>query len=220
MVASSNPGSAVPCKQPPLDRTRHLERFLVLAIVAVLACGTCGGCATAQSGSIWPTGQELEDGAKRWRKTARPEDQAVIDELIASHDLTIHLIVGNLAGFDTRGGASSLASDDFWNKTCFLHPKRDGVPPGRDWHVIYDPVARKEAEKRFGIAHPVEVILHHEIFGHILPALRDPRLIERVRNNPRLKKENERDAVEEENRYRRYLGLPELPPSPKHLRTP
>jgi hypothetical protein len=61
------------------------------------------------------------------------------------------------------------------------------------------------------IPHPIEVGLHHEFFGHLLPALRDPDLMDRLSDNPKLKDDEERKALAIENEYRRHLGLPEVP---------
>lgn len=54
--------------------------------------------------------------------------------------------------------------------------------------------------------------MHHEIFGHILPMLRNPELAVALLKNPQLADALERQALAEENRYRRHLRLPEVPP--------
>ena len=188
------------------------ERAIPLLIVTGLACGTCGGCATTQLTSIRPTGEVLEAGAQSWRNKARPEDQVVIDDLAGRKDLMFHIIMGSLAGEAARGSASSPAASDFAKRFCLLHPKIAGIRPERDWDIIYDPKQSAEFAKTTGIPNPVEVLLHHEVFGHILPVLRDPNLLKTIPKDERLREENERAAVEEENRYRRHLGLPEVTP--------
>lgn len=60
------------------------------------------------------------------------------------------------------------------------------------------------------IPQPLEAALHHEFFGHILPALRDPSLLDRIRNSKQLYWDNERQALAIENKYRRHSGLPEV----------
>lgn len=70
--------------------------------------------------------------------------------------------------------------------------------------------------KALGIPHPVEVILHHEIMGHIVPVLQNPQLLQRLLREKALWDVLERNAVETENRYRRRLGLPEMPPETPH----
>ena len=61
---------------------------------------------------------------------------------------------------------------------------------------------------RHGLVNPIEALLHHEVIGHILPVLRDSELLRRIKASLRLKQENERGAVQQENEYRAYVGLP------------
>jgi hypothetical protein len=67
------------------------------------------------------------------------------------------------------------------------------------------------SSEKYRIPTPPEVVLHHEIFGHVSPGLRDPKLVVMIAENPILKASDECKALEIENGYRKQIGLPEVP---------
>lgn len=189
----------------------NLLKALSLATIMCIACGTCGGCATGQAGSFRFTGAGMEDGVATMRQRAPPSLQVVIVELAQDRSSLFHFIRGNLAGMDTRGAAATLATTDLAKEQCLLHPKSAGVKPKRNWDVIYDETEQRQEEKRSGLQNPLDALLLHELLGHIVPVMRDPPLIELVRESQKLREENERDAIKIENEYRKHVGLPLVP---------
>lgn len=183
----------------------------LLAAIICTACGTCGGCATPAASSFRFTGEGLEEGVRSWRKQAPPATRATIDTIVLDRTVLIHFVRGNLAGQPSRGAIAVLAADDVAKRQCLWHPVVAGIKPDRNWDLIYDPKRAEEETKRLGFVNPIEALLHHEVMGHILPILRDPDLLERIRRDLRLKLENERSAVQQENEYRRHVGLPLVP---------
>ena len=156
--------------------------------------------------------------AQRWRLDAT--DRSGVD--LKTWKMSI-----NLARFQVIASelpcwrsSSSPATSKLSKRLCLLHPRVLGISPERDWHVIYDAKLRADQEKRLGLPTPVEAILQHELIGHVLPVLLDPSLIGLVTADPELWEQHERHAIAAENRYRRHVGLPEVPSSLPHVLVP
>ena len=208
----------------PLDEPHSLRRRLFLQGVLGVACGMSTGCEAEWAstrtkggprtiGSFHIAGEGMYEGFQRWLATVTSDDRAAIDELIGRKELLIHvfLAVGRLPQA-SRGGMSGFASGEEMTGLCDFHPIVGEFSTERNWDVIYDPELTKKFEEDHGIPTPPEVILQHEIFGHVLPVLRNPGLLDALRDDEQLKDANEREAFDIENRYRKRLGLREVPP--------
>ena len=196
-----------------IEQRRSRPRALFAWAVLGMACATLDDADVHTTGSIRTTGDGMAEAVRRWRDQATPEERAVIDELMARKDLQIHvvLVVGRLSKA-SRGGESMLASNSESGRLCIWHPKAQGVPPGRDWEVFYDPERAKEYEEKYGIPTPVEVVLQHEIFGHIVLLLKKPQPLQEGKIDKKFLDTSERQALDVENRYRQRFGLQEVPP--------
>lgn len=150
----------------------------------------------------------LEEGARKWRDQAPPTTRVTIDALVVDRTVLVHFIRADLTGRASRGTIALLAADDRAKAYCSWHPVVEGIKPERDWDVIYDQKQAEREAKRLGLPHPLEALLHHEVMGHVLPVLRDPTLLRRIKRDLRLKRENERYAIQQENEYRKHVGLP------------
>jgi hypothetical protein len=73
--------------------------------------------------------------------------------------------------------------------------------------------------KKSKIANSIDVVLYHEIFGHILVVFGNPDLLNGIRNNDERKADLEEKSRQIENRYRRYQPIP-LPEIPRYLSEP
>jgi len=101
---------------------------------------------------------------------------------------------------------------DLAKRVCLVHLKDPGIPWKRVWHVAYDPERTQEFEDKYGIPTPVEVILHHEILGHVLFWLTHPELLEEYLKAGRaLDDPTEPGALAKENQYRKRNGHPVVP---------
>ena len=209
----------------PFEQPRSPGRALFMGGVLALACGASAGCeaefaktrateTTRTVGSFHIAGVGMYEAFERWRATATREDQVVIEDLGGKKDLLIHvfLAVGRLSEEESRGGESGEASTRDMKLLCDFHPIVGTFRRERDWDVIYDPERTKKFEEDYGIPTPPEVVLQHEFFGHVVPVLRNPTLEDILANDGRLKKANECEALDVENRYRKRIGRQEVPP--------
>lgn len=200
------------------------RNWLFAGTVLGLACGT-GGCATVDLDDILPSIRTsetvLEQGIQLLRSRLSPQDREVLDdELLSRRDLLIHISLGRIPRELSRGGMSTLAQNARDNGWCRRHPNVGNVPWNRDWDVIYDPEIAKYWERRLNIPHPIEVSLYHEIFGHILPVLRNPELLAVLKEHPESKNDFEFNGRAAENDFRKYLGLPGIPDELPEQSTP
>ncbi len=191
-------------------------RALFAGVVLSVACTS--GCfeAVEEDGipqpSVRITDAELQVIFWRWRNSLSAEEREVLDkEIMWREDLLIHVFLGHIPKKRSRGGMSTVAKQARKDGWCTRHPEAEDIPWYRNWDSMYDPQAASSAEEQSKIPQPLEVALHHEFFGHILPALKDPGLWDRLREHPELQVDDEVRALAIENEYRRRLGLPEVP---------
>lgn len=201
------------------ERKCTRRRALFEGATFALAC-VCKGCSILEDveddsipqPSVRFTEVELDVGIWRWRSTVPPNQREVIDkELMWGKNLLVHTFLGHIPKEQSRGSMSTFAKQARKDGWCTRHPESEDIPWHRNWDLMYDPQAAAYWEERLKIPHPIEVSMHHEFFGHILAALRDPNLMDRVKDNPELKDDEERKALAIENEYRRHLGLAEVP---------
>jgi hypothetical protein len=193
--------------------------------VLALASGAWAGCdellrlspapwRPVREGPFDIVGDGMYDAFKRWRDSLVDADRVVFEQLMRSKEpLLIHvfLATGRL-GDDSRGGASAPASDKEMKRICDIHPMIGNFAPKRNGDIACDPERTKWFEETHGIPSPPEVVLHHEIFGHVLPRMGDPNIVFMLTSDARHKDTPECRALCVENRYRRQLRLPEVPP--------
>lgn len=208
----------------PLAQRRFTRRVALKVAVLALAGSVFVGCDEDRVGlrksgpavivgSFHIAGGGMYEAFERWRTSLTPDNRKVIEELIRREDLLFHVFlgVGRLDPELSRGGKSGWASSPTMKPICDFHPIAGRFAPERNWDVVSDPEARKVFEEVHGIPNPPEVILHHEIFGHDIPTLRNLKVID-TRGDQSLDEPNECDALEVENRYRRQIGFQEVPP--------
>lgn len=217
----------------PIEEHRCTRRELLRWGVLASAGGAAAGCdevvvlpprrsGAAIIGSFHIIGDGMYEAFKNWRESLREKDRDVLEKFLWQKDLLIHVFraTGRLSPLESRGGASAPASSKRIKKVCDFHPIYGDVPWKLSWDVAYDPELTKWFEEKYGIPTPPEVVLHHEIFGHVIPCLRDPKLIREVEMNSGLEMEDECGALPVENQYRKQIGLREVPPSLIGCRSP
>lgn len=171
----------------------------IVVVALLLGVSACETTSAGRRGAFRFTGDGVEAAFENWRKTAAPKDRAVIDSLERDETLLIHVFRGRVRWRDARGSQSSYSSDAYMRTQCLLHPASQGVVEERDWDIILDADQMMAADKRNKTMTTFEVLLHHEIIGHIVP---------RFRGVTGSRKELENSAVHEENEYRKEIGLP------------
>lgn len=183
---------------------------LLGAVIIFLA----SACATDTATGIWITGNDAQAGFDRWEATAPPETREMIQRLKKDRTLVIHIREGVVRG-KSRGASSSAGSPAAHKRNgCFNHPPSDELDPRRNWDLVYDKKQQAQLEKESKLLSPTHVLLHHEIMGHILPALNDPTLIDaQDQGDEKVKIQIENRATEKENDYRKLLNLPLIPPT-------
>lgn len=205
---------------------QELHRWEVLFVGAVLGLAwISAGCTRDEEEedprpalpSVLPADAGLEKGFQDMYQNLSPEDRAVLDdEIMKRKDVLIHIIRGNLFTWESRGGSSTPHSGAEKDGRCSRsqHPDVKGVPKRRDWDLVYDEQRAEEESKESGILNPIDVVLYHEIFGHIVPILRNPKILDDTRKNKKRYDEFEDEARAIENRYRqrRLLRLFPVPP--------
>lgn len=208
-----------------LDNWRCTQRTLLTGALLACLAGVSAGCdelmglppepwLPVEEGPFVIAGNGMHDSFKRWWDSLVGADRVVFDQLMKPKDpLLIHvfLATGRL-GSDSRGGMSGTASSDRMKRVCDIHPMIDEFEPKRNWDVAYDPERTKWFEEAHGIPSPPEVVLHHEIFGHVLPRLGDLNIVFMLVPDARYKDTVECRALYVENRYREQMRLPEIPP--------
>ena len=195
-----------------------------MGALLALAAGVSAGCddllgppepwRPVREGHFVIAGDGMHDSFNRWWDSLGDSDRAVFDQLMhLKEPLLIHtfLATGRLPRI-SRGGASAPASAEDMKMICDFHPVIGELSPKRNWDVAYDPDRTKAFEETHGIASPPEVVLHHEIFGHLIPGLNDLNIVFMIVPDARYKDDGECKALWVENRYRSQMGLPEVPP--------
>lgn len=208
-----------------LDAWRHTRRALLKGAALALAGGAWAGCdellrlppapwRPVREGPFDIVGDGMYDAFRRWRESLVETDRVVFEQLIRPKEpLLIHLFLatGRLPD-NSRGGMSGPASSGRMKQICDAHPMIGEFAPKRNWDVAYDPERTKWFEETHRIPSPPEVVLHHEIFGHVLPGLMDLNIVFTLAKDERYKDTYECRALCVENRYRKKVGLPEVPP--------
>lgn len=188
-------------------------RMAWLVVLLGMAGGTCGGCASTGAYGFRVTGNGLqEEGLKSWEEKSPPEVREKIHALAEDQTSLFHFIRASLAGLPTRGTASTHASSSLAKRLCPLHPPSKGIRPERNWDVIYDQKVQEAEEKRLRLPSPLDALVHHEVMGHIVPYMADPGRFDGSQGDES-SQENEREAIQQENEYRRHVGLPLVPPN-------
>lgn len=160
------------------------------------------GCETSHAGILRFNDDGLQEAVAHWRSTAPPEDVAALEKLEKEGRAIVHFSRTELPEKESRGGASTRADQPFAKAHCIFHPSAEGIPTHRNWDVFYDESLRAKQEKKLKLPTPTDAILQHEIMGHVVPGVRDPRKAE---------KQSENDAIRKENEYRKKAGLPLVP---------
>lgn len=205
-----------------LEQIRRRYGALLAGAALGLAWGASASCATDDHAGIRPslvtTDVELAADIQGWLELLSPEDRAAFErEILWRKDLVIHVVSGDLPSKDSRGGASSWSWTDFSKTYCKKHPNVEGVPRRQDWDVIVDRRLAEKWTKKCEIPNPPDVIMYHEIYGHILWLLRNPEFLKNREINERLKAVLEDKARIIENQYRTYRKLPNVP---RHMSKP
>ncbi len=203
---------------------RRRRRALLMGTLLALASGVSAGCdevlgppepwRPVREGPFDIVGDGMHDWFNRWRYSLADSDRVVFDQLMKPQEpLLIHLFLatGRLSS-ESRGGASAPTSEERMKRICDTHPMIGEFAPKRNWDIAYDPERTKWFEEAHGIPSPPETVLYHEIFGHVLPGLMDPNIVFMIVPDAGYKDTVECKALCIENRYRKQMGLPEVPP--------
>lgn len=172
---------------------------VIVVVALLLGASACETTSAGRKGAFRFTGDGVEAAFENWRKTAPRNDREIIDALEHDETLLIHVFRGTVQMRDARGSQSSPSVEDYMRKQCLLHPSSEGIAAQRNWDVILDADQMVAADKRYRTTTTFEILLHHEIIGHIAPRLRGV-------TGPA--EEVEKIAVRAENEYRKAVGLP------------
>jgi ATP adenylyltransferase/5',5'''-P-1,P-4-tetraphosphate phosphorylase II len=88
-----------------------------------------------------------------------------------------------------------------------MHPMLYGIHPDRNFDVIFDEEVAKQSSPQ---PNTVDVVLDHEIIGHIVQVLDDPTW------KKRSEEDIERYSRERENEYRQHNGMGADPSARRH----
>ena len=181
----------------------------------LLLCGfvaVAPACVTDQASGIRITGKRLDDGFQRWTASAPPQTREKIKQLQSNQKGLIHLREGKINDRRSRGTASKVSLLRPLSEQCPNHPPSADIDRRRNWDVIYDSELHRQREVELNFPSTLESLLHHEIMGHIVPALERPEIIDlQAHGDMRAKEEIEQQAIGEENTYRRAVNLPLIP---------
>ena len=185
------------------------HRLLRISTLALLV----QACATESASGVWVSGRFLQQELGRWEQKLPPEKREAVRRLRTDSTALVHVREGEVTGRAHRGSASRVGSAS--DLECSTHPPSEGIDPNRNWDIIYDRAQQKRMEQRTNLPSPVESLLHHELLGHVVPALAHPEMIEiQRRGDERAKNELENHAIAEENEYRKLVRLPPVPSLP------
>jgi hypothetical protein len=173
------------------------------AVLFVLVASVCA-CETSRAsrkGGFKFTGDGIEVAFNKWRATVPRRTRELIDAIDGDETLLIHVFRGKVQG-DHRGAQSAYASNEYMLSQCLMHPSSEGIPNKRNWDIIIDSTQMLEADERYHTVTTFDVLLHHEVIGHIVPHLE---------GRTGTREELEKLANRAENEYRKTAGLPLLP---------
>ena len=211
-----------------IERIRDRQKIL-LAVAVLGVAWVSGGCSIFEEeeddddpfhSSLRYEDPRLEAGFWKMYQLVPEEDRAVLDnEIVRRKDLLIHVFRHKLPEGLSRGGASALHSGAVEAGWCSQdqHPDVKGIRKSRNWDLVYDQQMAERFEN--GTYNQIDAMFYHEIFGHIVRVLRNPKIIPEIYESKQLYDKFEEEARAIENRYRRYRGYPivpdELPRAPK-----
>lgn len=145
---------------------------------------------------------DLEAGYQQGKARAPPKHREALERLEQDDTVVVHVIKGHVDPGESRGGQTNFASSKEAKRHCIMHPMFNGIPPDRNFDVIFDEEVAKQSSPQ---PNTVDVVLDHEIVGHIVQVLDDPTWRERS------KEKAESDSRERENEYRQHNGMPLFP---------
>ena len=179
--------------------------WLVGLVMLGLACVTDG------ASGFWISGKRLQGAVDNWERLSPPATRETIRKLKRDRTSLVHIKEGKIDNPDSRGAASTVAMGDPIELGCDTHPDSSNIDGRRNWDVIYDRRLQEAKEQELKLPSPVEALLHHEIIGHIVPALEDPKIIDEARKSKARREQLEEEARQRENEYRSAVGLPPVP---------
>ena len=207
---SSLPPGQVACPRDGDYAVQFMSKSSAFSLYGVVALACA--CVTDQASGIRITGKRLDDGFQRWTASAPPQTRAKIKQLQSNQKGLIHLREGKIDDRRSRGTASLVSPRRPVSEQCPNHPPSEGIDRRRNWDLVYDPELHRQREVELQFPSTLEALLHHEIMGHIVPALERPEIIDlQEHGDMSAKQEIEQHAIEEENNYRRAVKLPLIP---------
>lgn len=171
----------------------------IVVVALLLGVSACETTSAGRRGAFRFTGDGVEAAFENWKKTAAPGDREVIDSLERDETLLIHVFRGKVQLSEARGSQSGYSIGGYMRQQCLLHPASEGIATRRNWDVVLDEEQMLAADKRYNTRTTFEVLLHHEIIGHIVP---------RLKGVSGSGTEVEKTATRAENEYRKAVGLP------------